>query len=71
MDNLSVVKTYKTRAEADTAKSLLDSQSINSYVSSADAGAIDQAAQFFNGVRLMVNENDLDVAKKLLDSDKV
>ena len=70
MNDLSVVETYGTRAEADTAKSLLDSQSIISFVSTVDAGAIDQAAQFSSGVRLLVNKKDLDRAKKLLLIDK-
>lgn len=69
MDNLSVVKTYGTRAEAETAKSLLDSQKIYAYVAADDAGAMEQALQFSIGVRLMVKKKDLVKAKKLLSVD--
>ena len=61
------VKTYGTRAEADTAKTLLDSQNIEAFVISDDAGGIDPALANANGVQLKVGKKDLERAKKLLN----
>ena len=67
MIDLLTVKTYGTRAEADTAKTLLDSQKIEALVISDDAGGVDPILANVNGVQLKVGKTDLEKAKKLLN----
>ncbi len=68
-NDLVTLRTFRNRAEADTAKSLLDSQNIETFVISDDAGGMDPALAFANGVQLKVYRKDLERAKKLLGSE--
>lgn len=67
MDDLKIVKTYSSRAEAEVAKALLDANKIPAEVSADDAGGMFPRIQFSaTGVALLVSSKDLKKAEELL-----
>ena len=60
------VKIFSSRLEAELAKSYLKGNGITSFIFSDDAGQMYPSQQIVNGVALAVEENDLEIAKKLL-----
>lgn len=66
---LVTLKIFPTRVEAEIAKSLLESMGIKAMVSADDAGGMMAAPFAYTaGVELIVREEDLDKAKKILES---
>ena len=67
--NLTCIKTYNTRIDADMAKSYLEANGIKSEVFVDHCFGIGQALQdSAPGARLMVNEQDAQKAEELLEN---
>ena len=67
MENLTTLKIFNTRIEAEVLRSLLESSGIKSWILSDDAGSMYPAQAIINGVRLMVRDEDFKTASELLD----
>lgn len=61
------IKIFNSRMEAEMAKSYLESNGIQSYVSSDDAGQMYPSTQMVGGVLLMVEKEDKNLALELLE----
>ncbi len=61
-----ILRTYNYRLEANTARSLLDVNGIESFLASDDAGAQYPGLGFTRGVRLLVDAENLERAKEVL-----
>ena len=70
MENLTTLKIYNSRIEAEVLKSLLESSGIKSWILSDDAGSMYPAQASINGVRLMVRDEDFKTAIELLTSNE-
>jgi hypothetical protein len=66
-NNLKLLKTFNNRIEAELAKSFLEFNGIKSMILADDVGEMYPAASVYWGVKLLVNENDFEIAKKLID----
>lgn len=62
-----VLKTYRDRMSAEVDRSLLDSESIPALVTSDDEGGMNSMLGATTGVRLLVSEDHLEEAVKLLE----
>ena len=70
MENLTTLKIFNTRIEAEVLRSLLESSGIKSWILSDDAGSMYPAQASINGVRLMVRDEDFKTAIELLTSNE-
>ncbi len=68
MENLKKIKTFTSKIEAEIAKGFLQSNGINSFIFTDDAGSMYPAQDFVYGVSLMVDKEDYGSAKELLDA---
>jgi hypothetical protein len=59
-------KTYSARYEAELAQSVLETNGIETLISSDDAGGVGPALAFTRGVQLLVKEEDIQKAEELL-----
>ena len=66
MENLTTLKIFNNRIEAEVLKSLLESSGIKSWILSDDAGSMYPSQASINGVRLMVRDEDFKIARELL-----
>jgi len=66
LENLTTLKIFNTRIEAEILKSLLESSCIKSWILSDDAGSMYPAQASMYGVRLMVKDEDFKTASELL-----
>lgn len=66
-ENLKPVRKFATEAEAHIARAKLESEGIKAVVLTDDAGGMLPQFQMVEGVRLMVREESLDAAKKILE----
>jgi hypothetical protein len=66
LDNLTTLKIFNTRIEAEVLRSLLESSGIKSWILSDDAGSMYPAQAIINGVRLMVRNEDCKTAIELM-----
>ena len=66
MENLTTLKIFNTRIEAEVLRSLLESSGIKSCILSDDAGSMYPAQASINGVRLMVRDEDFKTVSGLL-----
>jgi hypothetical protein len=66
LKNLTTLKIFNTRIEAEVLRSLLESAGIKSWILSDDAGSMYPAQAIINGVRLMVRDEDFKTAIELL-----
>lgn len=67
MPDLITIKTYNSRIEAEVDKGLLEGCAIKSIISADDCGGADPNLAFATGgVKLMINEKDIDRAKEIL-----
>jgi type III secretory pathway lipoprotein EscJ len=64
--NLKTLTTFNTRTDAEIARGLLESNGINALVTADDKGGTDPFLTFANGVKLLVDENDIITAKTIL-----
>ena len=70
MENLTTLKIFNNRIEAEVLKSLLESSGIKSWILSDDAGSMYPSQASINGVRLMVRDEDFKTASELLGISK-
>lgn len=70
MENLTTLKIFNTRIEAEVLRSLLESSGIKSWILSDDAGSMYPSQANINGVRLMVRDEDFKTASELLAKNK-
>jgi len=66
LENLTTLKIFNNRIEAEVLKSLLESSGIKSWILSDDAGSMYPSQASINGVRLMVRDEDFKIARELL-----
>lgn len=66
MENLTTLKIFNKRIEAEVIRSLLESNGIKSWILSDDAGNMYPSQAIINGVRLMVRNEDFNTAEELL-----
>ena len=67
---LVTIKTFSSRIEADLAKSVLESRGIDAEVQADDCGGMHTAMTYTIGnARLIVREEDAEVALKLLEEE--
>ena len=66
MENLTTLKIFNTRIEAEVLRSLLESSGIKSWILSDDAGSMYPSQASINGVRVMVRNEDFKTASGLL-----
>jgi hypothetical protein len=67
--DLVVVRTFNNRQEADLAKSALDAAAIESMVAGDDAGGVQPGLWKSNGVAVLVNRDDEQAAREILELD--
>ncbi len=67
MSGLVKVATFGNRPEAEIAKGMLEANGIRTVLSADDAGGWRPELTFTMGVRLLVAEDDVEVARELLD----
>jgi Putative prokaryotic signal transducing protein len=65
-NNLITLHTFNYRHEADMAKSALEASGIPAVVFSDDGGRQEVSLQFVRGAKLMVNQQDENLAKRIL-----
>jgi len=70
LENLTTLKIFNNRIEAEVLKSLLESSGMKSWILSDDAGSMYPAQASINGVRLMVRDEDFKIARGLLAEDE-
>lgn len=66
-ENLVVVRTFLSAIEANFAHSVLEAANIQAFVRADDCGGVDPALQL-SGVSLIVDQADLDEARRVLDT---
>lgn len=66
MENLTTLKIFNNRIEAEVLRSLLESSGIKSWILSDDAGSMYPSQASINGVRLMIRDEDFKTASELL-----
>ena len=67
MKDLKLINTYSSRMEAEVSKSYLDSNGIKSYIVSDDIGEMYPSQQITSGVRLFVDKEYYETAKRLIE----
>lgn len=67
MGTIKAARTFRSRAEAEVARSYLESFGIKSDIYADDAGNMYSSLQMLRGVELRVNGKDLERATELLD----
>ncbi|MDA3839233.1 MAG: DUF2007 domain-containing protein [Candidatus Delongbacteria bacterium] len=66
MKDLVVLSIFTNHSEAEMAKALLESNDIPSLIQADDVAGLGLGQTFVKGVKLLVNENDLNKAKEIL-----
>ncbi|MBN2789390.1 MAG: DUF2007 domain-containing protein [Candidatus Delongbacteria bacterium] len=66
MKDLVVLSVFTNHSEAEMAKALLESNNIPSMIMSDDVAGLGLGQTFVKGVKLLVNENDLEQAEDIL-----
>jgi len=67
MDDPTIVRTFSDRGEAEIARSLLETEGIDAWVTADDMGGNTPPLDFSSGLQLVVEAADLDRARELLD----
>jgi hypothetical protein len=67
-ENTVVVKTFINEFEAERAKGMLEAEGIECTVSSDDVGGMGPPQNLIQGIKLLVLEEDLNKAKKILEA---
>ncbi len=68
MDNFVVVATYSSELEAELAKATLTAAGIESVLRYEDTGGMMPVLQHSEGVKLLVDESDVEEAKEMLST---
>ncbi len=66
---LAVIEVFNNEFEAEIARERLKASGIDAFVSKDDLGGMRPELQLTRGVRLLVSESDVEIAKELLQSD--
>lgn len=66
MKDLVVLSVFTNHSEAEMAKTLLESNDIPSVIQADDVAGLGLGQTFVKGVKLLVNENDLEKAEEIL-----
>ena len=66
LDDAVVIETFSSRAVAELAAGLLESEGIEALVMADDAGGLYPMLQFIRGVRLLVAKEDAAQAREIL-----
>ena len=64
-----IVRTFTNRGEAEIACSLLEAEGISAVVMSEERGGLTPSLDFTSGVPLLVESDDADRARELLDEE--
>ncbi len=67
MSELVCIQTYNNRESAELAKGALEANGITAIIFADDCGGIYPQFQLIKGVKLMVNEEDVEKAQKILE----
>lgn len=67
MSKIICIRTFNSRLEAEIARGALEANGIKAMVSADDGGGIRPELAFSMGVRLLVNEEHTEDARKMLD----
>jgi hypothetical protein len=67
-DRIMILKEYATEFDASIDQEHLESHGIESFISKDDAGGMRPHLQLTMGVRLLINENDLERATEILNA---
>lgn len=70
-NNPVMIAEYSSELDAELARSRLESSGIESWVMKDDAGGMQPQLQITQGVKLFVDEKDIDEALKVLDWEDV
>ena len=68
-DDFVVVRTFSTRQEAELAQSALHAAGIEALLRSDEAGGLQPAMAWSNGVALVVRDDDAEEAAEILDGE--
>ncbi len=68
LDDAIILETFSSRAEAELAAGLLESEGIEALVLADDAGGLYPMLQFIRGVRLLVAREDEAQAREILEA---
>jgi len=68
-DRLTVLEVFNSEIEAEVSRSRLEASGIEAFVSKDDAGGMRPHLQLSQGVRLLVSEADVEVAREILQAD--
>ena len=63
---MKLLRVFGNDMDAQVARTKLESEGIQAFVSSDDCGGTQPFLQLTNGVRLMVNEKDLEHSERIL-----
>jgi hypothetical protein len=63
---MKIVRIFGNDLEAQVARTKLESEGIPAFVSSDDCGGTEPFLQLTNGVRLMVNDEDIEQSQRIL-----
>jgi hypothetical protein len=66
MSERVAIREFNSRGEAEIVRELLLSNGIEAFVVSDDCGAVDPALSFARGVQLLVAENDVEQAERII-----
>ena len=66
MEKETVLKTFLNRYEAEIAKGLLDEKGISNMISDEDVGGFRPGMVIGETIKLIVNEQDLKMAKEVI-----
>lgn len=70
MDRLEVAQVYDNRMKAEMAAALLDSYGVDCIVQGDDLGGVGPGQSFVNGVRVLVEADQLARARELLKKEE-
>ena len=67
-EEIVVIKTFANEIEANMAQQVLQESGVRAFVSTDDAGGMEPHLQRTNGVRLLVNRADAELASAALQT---
>ncbi len=68
-DRFTVLEVFNSEVEAEVSKARLEASGIEAFVAKDDAGGMRPHLQLSQGVRLLVSQEDVDVAREILHTD--
>ncbi|MEE8260878.1 MAG: DUF2007 domain-containing protein, partial [Gammaproteobacteria bacterium] len=68
-DRFTVLEVFNSEVEAEVSRARLEDSGIEAFVAKDDAGGMRPHLQLSQGVRLLVSQEDVDVAREILHTD--